>query len=194
MTTATFPCVNTPGPDCSTQPRLLVLGLGNDILSDDAIGLLVVRRLESVTDKLLPVDFRETTEMGLSLLDFFTGYDSVFIVDSILTGEAAPGTVHRVAYGSKDQGTRRTPHFLGVADTLALGAELQIPMPRCVRIFAIEVQDPFTLGTSISRRLDAAFETIVGQISAEIQGWASVPVPLLPSPPPEVRAEQRSSS
>ena len=194
MISATFPCVNTPDPGCSRQPRLLVLGLGNDILSDDAIGLLIVRRLESDTGRLLPVDFRETTEMGLSLLDFMAGYDSVFIVDSILTGKAEPGTVHYVEYGSKEQRTRRTPHFLGVADTLALGAELRIPMPRCVRIFAIEVQDPFTLGTSISRRLEAAFEAIVGQISAKIQDWASVPVPLLPSPPPEVRAEQQSSS
>jgi Ni,Fe-hydrogenase maturation factor len=42
------------------------------------------------------IDCRETTEMGLALLDFITGYRAVAIVDSIQTGKEAPGFLHEL--------------------------------------------------------------------------------------------------
>ena len=62
--------------------------------------------------------------MGLALLDFITGYSAVVIVDSIQTGQAAPGFVHELDAASLKQLTGRTPHFLGVGETLALGRQL----------------------------------------------------------------------
>jgi Ni,Fe-hydrogenase maturation factor len=51
-------------------PEILLLGLGNDILTDDAIGLHVAA---AVRERLAGCQFltvRQTGEMGLSLLDF----------------------------------------------------------------------------------------------------------------------------
>ena len=69
------------------------------------------------------VDVRETMEMGLALLDFITGYSVVVIVDSIQTGKAAPGALHELDAGALQQLTGRTPHFVGVSETLALGRQ-----------------------------------------------------------------------
>lgn len=148
-----------------THNRLLVLGLGNDVLTDDAVGLHVVRRLQTRLVGQPGIDLRETTEMGLALLDFITGYSAVVIVDSIQTGRAAPGSLHEFDAAALNELTGRTPHFLGVSETLALGRRLGLPMPESVRIFAIEVADPFTLGTALGPALEAALPGIVERIA-----------------------------
>jgi hydrogenase maturation protease len=149
--------------------KVLVLGLGNDVLTDDAIGLQVVRRLQRRLAGDPGVDVRETTEMGLALLDHMTGYRAVVIVDSIQTGRAAPGYVHEVEAASLTTLSGRTPHFLGVSETLALGRQLDLPMPTDVRIFAIEVEDPFTLGTQMTPALAAALPLIAERIAAAVR-------------------------
>ena len=153
----------------SPAPRLLVLGLGNDILTDDAVGLHVVQELQRELAGHPSIDFRETTEMGLALLDFFTGYRAVAVVDSIQTGNAPPGYLHELDATALNQLTGRTPHFVGVGETLALGKQLGLAMPEQVRVFAIEVEDPFTLGTALTAALQAAFPVIVERICAAIQ-------------------------
>ena len=77
--------------------------------------------------------------MGLALLDFFVGRRAVILVDSIQTGRVAPGTVHELDATELKQLTGRTPHFLGVGETLALGRHLGLPIPDQVTVFAIEV-------------------------------------------------------
>jgi hydrogenase maturation protease len=161
---------HSPGsPDAA--PKVLLLGLGNDILTDDAVGLEVVHRLRDQLSAHPGIDVRETTEMGLALLDFITGYSVVVIVDSIQTGRAAPGTLHEVDPAALQQLTGRTPHFVGVSETLALGRQLGLPMPEQVKIFAIEVEDPFTLGTVLSPALQAALPEIVARIGAAVRAW-----------------------
>ena len=153
----------------SQAPHLLVLGLGNDILTDDAIGLHVVHELQRVLAGHPAIDFRETTEMGLALLDFITGYRAVAIVDSIQTGKEAPGFLHELDATALNQLTGRTPHFVGVSETLAVGKQLGLAMPEQVRVFAIEVEDPFTLGTALTPTLQAALPGIVARIRTALQ-------------------------
>ena len=153
----------------SPAPCLLVLGLGNDILTDDAVGLHVVHELQRELAGHPAIDFRETTEMGLALLDFITGYRTVAIMDSIQTGNAAPGFLHELDATALTQLTGRTPHFVGVSETLALGKQLGLTMPEQVRVFAIEVEDPFTLGTALTPALQAALPGIVARIRTALQ-------------------------
>lgn len=144
--------------------KLLVLGLGNDILTDDAIGLLLVRRLREEYAGDDRLDVRETQEMGLALLDFLTGYREVMLVDAIQTGHVPPGTLHELDASGLRQLAGRTPHFLGVGETLALGKELGLPMPERVRIFAVEVADAQTLGTQLTPALAALVPEILGRL------------------------------
>jgi hydrogenase maturation protease len=152
----------------SPAPRVLLLGLGNDLLTDDAIGLRVVHELERELPDHPCLDIRQTTEMGLALLDFITGYRIVFIVDSIQTGQAAPGFLHELDAPALHQLTGRTPHFVGVGETLALGGQLGLAMPEQVKIFAVEVEDPFTVGTALTPALQAALPGIVCRIRARL--------------------------
>lgn len=149
--------------------KTLVLGLGNDILTDDAVGLKVVRELRECLAGQATVDVRETMEMGLALLDFIVGYRALVLVDSIQTGKAAPGVLHEIDGTDLKQLPGPTPHFLGVGETLALGRQLGLPMPTVVRIFAIEVEDPFTLGEQLTPVLQAALPRIIQRVLAVVE-------------------------
>src|ERR1035437_2176755 len=153
----------------TSTATLLLLGLGNDILTDDAVGLHVVHELQRELAGHPAIDCRQTTEMGLALLDFITGYRAVAIVDSIQTGKAPPGFLHELDATALNQLTGRTPHFVGVSETLALGKQLGLPMPEQVRVFAIEVEDPFPLGTALTPALQAALPGIIARIRTALQ-------------------------
>ena len=146
--------------------KILILGLGNDILTDDAVGLHVVRRLREQLASDPRVEVRETMEMGLALLDFLVGRRAVILVDSIQTGRVPPGTIHEVDGNGLKQLTGRTPHFLGVGETLALGRRLDLPMPEHVRILAVEVEDPFTLGTEMTPVVAEAVPKVLTRLLA----------------------------
>jgi hydrogenase maturation protease len=155
----------------AARPRVLVLGLGNDLLTDDGVGLYVARELQRQFLGQDSIHLRETTEMGLALLDFLTSYDAAVIVDSIQTGQAPAGFIHELDAASLKHLTGGTPHFLGVGETLALGRQLNMPMPAQVKIFAIEVEDPFTLGTQLTPTLQAALQGIVERVAAAVSAF-----------------------
>lgn len=156
-----------------TQDKILVLGLGNDVLTDDAVGLYVVREIGRRAAGLANVEVRETTEMGLALLDFIAGYRGLVLVDSIQTGRAPAGFIHEFGAGDLHRLPGPTPHFLGVGETLALGREVGMSMPEMVKIFAIEVQDPFTLGTEMTPVLQGVFPGIIERIWKEVLASAA---------------------
>jgi hydrogenase maturation protease len=144
--------------------RLLLLGLGNDILSDDSVGLLIVRRLQSCLRDLPGVHVEETCEMGLSLLDHIAGYQSLVIVDAVQTRQSPPGHLHEIEPGDLKVLPLLSPHFLGIGEILTLGRQLSMPMPTEVKIFAVEVEDPWTIGTQLSPRLAEALAPITCRI------------------------------
>jgi hydrogenase maturation protease len=147
-------------------PRILVLGLGNDILTDDAMGLIVAREVGCRLDPDEPIEARSTTEMGLSLLDEITGYAGLVLVDAVQTGRAPAGHIHELVLDDLHVLPSVTPHFLGIGETLALGRLLGLSMPERVRILGIEVEDMRTLGTQLTAALEAALPGIIDTVLA----------------------------
>jgi hydrogenase maturation protease len=147
-------------------PRVLVLGLGNDILTDDAVGLHVVQAARELLAGEREIEVKATTEMGLALLDEIAGRESVVLVDSVQTGQAPPGHIHELGPEALSRVLTTSPHFLGIGETLALGKLLGLAMPQAVRIFAIEVADPFTLGTQMTSAVESAVAAAAERVAA----------------------------
>jgi hydrogenase maturation protease len=148
--------------------RVRVLGLGNEILADDALGLLAARELA----KLFPpdeVEVVESSESGLHLLDHVTNVPCLVVIDSVQTGRAAPGTIFEV----REQDVRAAPgnsaHGTGLFDALALARKLGLPVPSEVVILAVEAADCFTLGGPMHPAVAAALPQVVEQAKALIQ-------------------------
>jgi hydrogenase maturation protease len=155
-----------------TAAGVLVLGLGNDLLGDDAVGLHVARDVRSRLAGAAGCAVRETMEMGLALLDEIVGCEHLILVDAIETGKAPPGHIHEFDADALAGRRIAAPHFVGVVETLALGRTLGLTMPRDVRIFAIEVKDALTLSVSLTPEVQRAVGLAAGRITALALGLA----------------------
>jgi hydrogenase maturation protease len=146
--------------------RVLVLGLGNDILSDDAVGLHVAREIQQRLRDTDGIEVQESSEMGLALLDYVVGFDDLVLVDAVQTGQAPPGFLHELDDSELKVLPIVSPHFLGVGEVMALGRRLGLPVPGRVRIFAIEVEDPFTVGVRMTPPLRRILVSIASRVLA----------------------------
>jgi len=84
----------------------------------------------------------------------------------VQTGREPPGHIHEIDAAGLASVTSTVPHMLGVGETLALGKLLGLAMPRQVRVFAIEVADPFRLGTEMTAAVAAVVNPAADQIAA----------------------------
>jgi hydrogenase maturation protease len=149
--------------------RILVLGLGNDILTDDAVGLHVARAVRERLCDEPDVVVRESMEMGMTLLDQVVGFRGLVLIDAVQTGRLPPGTVRTHELAEYRTFRVSTPHFLGLADTFALADSLSLPVPCYVQVVTIEVEDALTLGTELTPAVRDAVPRAVHQAVAHVR-------------------------
>ena len=149
----------------------LVLGMGNPILSDDGVGLLVADRLrESPLPEDVEVALSEVG--GLRLLELVRGFTRVIIIDALRSPAESgrhPGEVHR--YEAKDfKGGHRygSAHSIGLDTALEIGHKLGYDMPGEVTVFAIEAEDVETFGEELSPPVAAAAERVFALVREEV--------------------------
>jgi len=158
-----------------TLGATLVLGMGNPILSDDGVGLLVAERLRGTS---LPhgVEVLQSEVGGLRLLELVRGFTRVIIIDALKSSDEVarqPGEI--VRYEAKDfKGGHRygSAHSIGLGTVLELGDRLGYDMPADVTVFAIEAVDVETFGEELSPPVAAAAERVLGMIAAELAAAA----------------------
>lgn len=149
--------------------KTLLLGLGNPILKDDAVGLRVVRALGEgmARDK---VDVQESSFANIDLLDFVGAYDRLIIVDSIKTEGGKPGDLYRLNLDDfRSTLHLGCPHDINLATALELGKRLGIHIPREIAIYAIEVEDDQTFCEICSPLVEEAIPRIVDEIAQREQ-------------------------
>jgi hydrogenase maturation protease len=157
--------------------KTLVLGLGNPILTDDGIGIHVVRAVAArFPDPRFPIPdfqltFSEASVGGLRLLDILAGYDGVIMVDAVQTPDGKPGDVYRLHPGDL-QASRHSgsTHDLSLSGALTLGRRLGMSLPadEDFDILAVEVEDVLSFGEECTPAVTAAIPRVVQMILDEI--------------------------
>jgi hydrogenase maturation protease len=155
------------------HPRILVLGLGNDILGDDAVGLLAARRLRAVLP--VSIDVLEAAGGGIGLLDVLEGYDRALLLDSIATGTHPPGSILEFTSDDFRKLVAPSPHYTGVPELLQLAEQLDIPFPKTIRILALEIADPYQIREGLSQSATDALEDLVTRARQILESWLSSP-------------------
>lgn len=149
--------------------KTLVLGLGNEILCDDGVGLYVARELRIALGSREGIAVAEASLAGLNLLDVLTGYYKAIVIDAIQTREGKPGQVYRL--NSSDLAVTRhtaSTHNINFASALELGKRLGLSLPKEIVIFAIEVADVSTFGEACTPEVKQAIPKCVDMVLQEI--------------------------
>jgi hydrogenase maturation protease len=150
--------------------RLKVIGIGNEWRGDDAVALLVVRRLKA--DQLPRVEIAECRGTLSAVQAAWKDADGVIVVDAVVSG-GPPGAIYRFdAHGGGVPAELfRSPssHGWGVAEALALGQLFQ-ELPPYLIIYGIEGQN-FGPGQEVSQAVAEAIPEAVRRLRREIQAW-----------------------
>jgi hydrogenase maturation protease len=151
--------------------KTLVLGMGNDILGDDGVGIHIAREVARQVNTA-DITVEETGAGGLSLLERIKGFQRLIIADAILTENTEVGKIHRLTL--KDLAKTNdsiTPHDAALRTTLEIGNSL-FPgeMPVDVVIFAVQTHNVGIVTGEMTKAVKAAAPKAVRMILAEIKG------------------------
>jgi hydrogenase maturation protease len=157
------------------RSSVLVIGLGNELLTDDGAGISVMRRLK----ERLPrndVTFEELSIGGLHLLDHLVGYQRCVLIDAVVSGVNPPGTIYRLIQRPGDEPIcLSSSHHVDLPQVLALGRMLGADLPSAVVVYGIEACDTTTFSESCTDAVASAIPQLVELICRDIQeGWSTL--------------------
>jgi len=149
-----------------------VIGIGNALAGDDAIGTLAIHALKA--KQLNNVELLEAGLAGLGILDLMNGADTVIFIDAVQSGQQ-PGTIHRLVIpddlglmvqSSWDSGATST-HAFGLGETLILSHTLGT-LPSTTLVYGIELGQT-NIGAEVSSTVKGAIKKVVSVIENDVE-------------------------
>lgn len=149
--------------------RVVVLGAGNVLLSDEGLGVRAIERLPLAYALPPEVEIIDGGTCSMEMLEDLERLDALIMVDAIRSGEA-PGTLLRLSGDAVPVffRTKLSPHQIGLCDVLAT-LELLGRAPKYTAILGVEPQS-LALGMELSPAVEAAMPTLLRMVVDELAG------------------------
>ncbi len=153
--------------------KTLLVGMGNPILCDDGVGVRLAQDFTAELSGIPHLDIIEECSVGgLNLLDLFSGYDRVIILDSLQTGVAKPGDWHSFTAAALGETVHLTNiHDANFATALALGKAMGMSLPELsdITIFGVEIKENLLFSETMSAELEELYPRYSSEILAAIR-------------------------
>ncbi|MBF8295716.1 MAG: hydrogenase maturation protease [Bacteroidetes bacterium] len=148
------------------EKTILVLGVGNILLSDEGVGVQVAQRLQAMN---LPpeVEVVDGGTAGYELIEFFRNKKKVVVVDCLRADEP-PGSIIRASPDELDLQwqTPLSVHQSGLRELLQHAASLS-PSPEIV-ILGIVPENTDSPGMNLSKTVEGVIDRVISDVSALI--------------------------
>jgi hydrogenase maturation protease len=163
----------TPARGVSVRD-ILILGLGNPLLTDDAVG---VRLAYDVAVALADEPHVRWCDIGgaacgLDLLGTFTGARAAILFDALRVTDPQPGRAWHFTLAAL-AATRHASHVhdMNLATVIHLGRRLgfAVPADEAVHVFGVEVEDDRTFATEMSPRLEACYPDLRDDLIEDVR-------------------------
>jgi hydrogenase maturation protease len=149
------------------KSNYLIIGVGNFYRHDDAVGLLVARRLKELNDERLTV--LEQRGDGVSLMESWKDWNYAILVDAVSSGQPS-GTIHYIEANEKPIPSKFfscSTHNMGVAEAVELSRSFG-QLPKYLGIYGIEGKD-FSPGEGLSQEVEESIGQAIKQICEKIE-------------------------
>lgn len=177
MSTSTDPAdtdrADSAPPSSVARTRdVLVLGLGNILLTDEGAGVHVVKQLADAHAGMPDVEFMDGGTLSFTLADAIVTTDSLIVVDTAALG-AEPGAVQVFEGDAMDHfvstGAKSSVHEVSLSDLLAIAA-LEGLLPRRRALVGIQPQD-FDWGDWPTDAVARALPTAGDRVMELVRRW-----------------------
>lgn len=159
-------------PIKENAPSILVLSLGNPILSDDAIGFWVmdeVRAAFTQNGDSSNIIFKKLCAGGFDILDQIEGHNAVIMIDSYAPRNAVPGKV-RLFTEDRISKIQKSAHVLNLPAALEVCRSCGLESPRFFSAVVIEVDsDNLGFGETLSNDVLASITEASRLVTEQIQ-------------------------
>ena len=149
--------------------RILILALGNDIMGDDAAGLIAARELKKEFSK--EVDIFEVSSAGLALIDILEGYKRVLILDSIPCSSKADCSIRELKKEDLSKQYSYSPHYVGLPEIIELAVRLGIRFPYEIKALVIEIKEKGIIREGLSEETKMRLPILIQRASKMIKEW-----------------------
>ena len=150
---------------------ILVLGLGNTLLSDDGVGMHVLKSLEDEGSRQTQVSYCHGGTLGLSLLPEIEDASALIVIDAAEI-DAAPGTLRVFEGGDMDRqlgGKKYSAHEVALADLIS-SASLMGKKPQRRALVATQPADT-SWGLEPTPKITAAMPVACREVNSLIERW-----------------------
>lgn len=143
--------------------NVVVLGLGNSLLSDDSIGLKIAQRVgELLPTAHLPAGLEVRIELneagGWAIIDNVEGADTLIVVDAIIDPDLAPGHVAWYSKGGFTSPRMAGAHTTDIFTALEFGRNHGLKIPDGMHILGVGVKDVQTFSEECTPEIQPAIE------------------------------------
>jgi hydrogenase maturation protease len=148
--------------------RIVVLGVGNILLSDEGIGVRAIEKLQLDYDLPPEVVVIDGGTTGMEMLDDLSKSDHIIIIDAVRSGKA-PASIVRLTGEQVPVffKTKLSPHQIGLSDVLATLAFID-EQPGGVTVIGVE---PVSLetGMALSPQVEARLPELMDLVVTELR-------------------------
>jgi hydrogenase maturation protease len=150
------------------SPRILILGVGNILFTDEGIGVRAVNYLIEKYAFSPNVTLRDGSTLGIELMDPIMQCDQLIVLDAVL-GNEPPGSIYRLTGDDlrKSISFRNSMHQTDLVDTLIF-CKLAGHCPQAV-IIGMEPEDMETMSIQLSPTCTRNLPLMADRVLQEVQ-------------------------
>ena len=152
------------------QPTVTILGLGNILLSDEGVGVHVVKEFDLRYSVPAYVEVVDGGAAGLDLIPFIEGREKVLMVDAV-NFDREPGFIGIL---ENDEIPLRftekaSMHHLGLMDVLSI-VRLSGALPKELCLIGIQPKS-MELGLEMTEEVASKKEALIGRVTRKLADW-----------------------
>jgi hydrogenase maturation protease len=146
--------------------KTLILGIGNDILTDDGIGSRLVSDLiYLICDP--DIHYEIACCGGLEIVEYIKDYERVVFIDAIRTPEGRPGDVYYfIPSDFQETSHLSSLHDVSFLTALKLGQTLNLGLPSDLHIIAVEIIEDMEFNEELTLQLKKRYPEILEKVLA----------------------------
>lgn len=156
----------------ATKHRIAIMGFGNPVRSDDAVGIYVIEQLRPQLGEAEHISLFDMGTSAFEVLFQLKGHSQIILVDAVINTGDPVGTLYRLPAEEVRRAPQDDPmvflHSLKWDQALSYAKKLlQDDYPEDIQVYLIAVEDT-RLEVSMSEVVQRAGDQVVEYISTEV--------------------------
>ena len=156
------------------QSKILVIGFGSDILTDNGISARLVKDLEN--SELFPeAEYCTFLTSSMDMIDCFSGYQTIVLIDAMKTNNYTVGKLLKLDINDLDYTLHLSNfHDHGFSEILESARKCGYELTTDVHVYGIEIEEAYVFSSHLSEKLQQAYSDVKLDITVVIRNLIEI--------------------